>query len=77
LHAQRLSWAKEFFLADEFIERAGAHAFRERLIGGLRGGFGGRLLHVGKEAHDLLGAPRAAGVEMRLAGKVFLWRAAS
>src|SRR5690242_15672447 len=47
LHAQRLAGAEEFFLADEFVERAGAHAFGERLVGG---GVGlGR--EWGEEAH--------------------------
>src|SRR5205807_10218593 len=34
LHAQRLAGTEEFFLADEFVERARTHALGERLIGG-------------------------------------------
>jgi len=34
LEAERLAGAEEFFLADEFVEGAGAHALGERLQGG-------------------------------------------
>ena len=32
LHAERLAGAEEFFLADEFVERARTHALGERLM---------------------------------------------
>jgi len=47
LDAEGFAGAEEFFLADEFVEGAGAHAFGERLEG--RGGFG--LGEGAEEAH--------------------------
>ena len=65
LLAERFAGAEKFFLADEFIERARAHAFGERLVSGV---FGGGLGEFGEEAHDL--APIFSDKELR-------WRAAS
>ena len=48
LLAQRFAGAKEFFLADEFIERARAHALGERLV---RGVFRHWLWQLGKKTH--------------------------
>jgi len=48
LHAKGFAGAEEFFLADEFVEGAWAHAFGERLEG--RGGFG--FGEGGEEAHQ-------------------------
>jgi hypothetical protein len=65
LLAERFAGAEEFFLTDEFVERARAHALGERLV---RGVFGGVLREVGKEAHVF--APVFSNKELR-------WRAAS
>jgi hypothetical protein len=65
LLAKRFAGAEEFFLADEFVEGAGAHAFGERLVGGV---FDGGRWEFGEEAHDL--APLFSDKELR-------WRAAS
>ena len=48
LHAKGFAGAEEFFLADEFVESAGAHALGEGLEG--RGGFG--FGEGGEEAHQ-------------------------
>ena len=48
LDAERFAGAEEFFLADEFVEGAWAHALGERLEG--RGGFG--FGEAGEEAHQ-------------------------
>ncbi len=66
LHAQRLAGAEEFFLADEFIERARAHAFGKRLMRERNFGLD-RLRQFGEEAHGF-GPPVA---------RDFLCRAAS
>jgi hypothetical protein len=42
LNAKGLAWTKKFSLADEFIERARAHALGERLVGGGHVWFRGR-----------------------------------
>ena len=42
LNAKRLAGTEQFFLADEFIEGARAHALGERLVGGGNVGFRGR-----------------------------------
>src|SRR5882757_6067923 len=49
LNAKRFSGTEEFFLADEFVERARAHAFGERLVGG------GRIVgrKRGEEGHGM------------------------
>lgn len=47
LDAEGFAGAEEFFLADEFVEGAGAHALGERLQA--RGGF--RFRHAGEEGH--------------------------
>ena len=65
LRAKRFAGAEEIFLADEFVERAGAHAIGERLVGGV---FDGWLGEFREEAHDL--APFFSDKELR-------WRAAS
>ncbi len=42
LHAKRFAGTEKFFLAHEFIERARAHAFGERLVGSRDFGLWGR-----------------------------------
>jgi len=50
LNAEGFAGAEEFFLADEFVEGARAHALGERLEGCRGLGFGER----GEEAHAFL-----------------------
>jgi hypothetical protein len=50
LHAQRLAGAEKFFLADELVERARAHAFRKWLVRERHIGLD-RLRQFGEEAH--------------------------
>src|SRR5215467_7589122 len=54
LQAQRLAGAKKFFLADEFVERARAHALGERLVRGGDVSVHGGGREFGEEAHRIL-----------------------
>src|SRR5712692_622174 len=69
LHAKRLSRTEKLFLADELVERARAHALRERLMRCRRGVVEGWLRQFGEEAHGFV-LPGGDASE-------FLWRAAS
>jgi hypothetical protein len=65
LLAEGFAGAEEFFLADEFIEGARAHALGKRLV---RGVFKRGLRQFGEKAHEV--APLFSDKEFR-------WRAAS
>src|SRR5882672_666112 len=76
LNAQGFARAEKFFLADEFIERARAHALGERLIGGGNVGLSG-VRKMREEAHGWFDERGTADGWMCDAGNEFLWRAAS
>ena len=76
LHAQGFAGTEKFFLTNEFIERARAHALGERLVGGgnvrLRD-----VRQMREEAHNWFGERGTADGLMCDAGNEFLCRAAS
>ena len=67
LETQGLAVAEKFFLADEFVEGAGAHAFGERLMRGGHVGLG-RNGEFGKEAHGLCLVAAGIGQAISLTG---------
>jgi len=66
LQAEGFAGAKKFFLADEFVECAGAHALGERLQG-RRGVLEGGVVERGEETHGSSLAQLAWGASFQLA----------
>src|SRR5207237_9804411 len=65
LRAQRFARTEKLFLADEFVERARAHALGERLVGRGDVRVSGRGGAFGGEAHALLESKSFGGKEGR------------